>query len=1195
MSLHPSKYAPTRKNGALILLLALMLSPVIAGTQTALTHEIPWSSGMDVQISANGSGNFTVSPSSAPVTVSGNSATGGTATLLSDLDGSIVKLYYVSNLVFDGSGHTISDKAFGVSVYGVNVTVQNVKIALNGASQSRGVFFQSPSLGGRVFNCEISNCVEGIAFEAGAGSVVGTGLASGNKISNCGDGIYISSISSAEVRGNTITNCSKGVEIYGNHGLVYGNTISSCRLGVSLIGSTGNKIYNNHFLNNTKHAWVDRKTPNTWDLGYPSGGNYWDSYTGADQFSGAKQDKAGKDGIGDTPYVIDDANRDNYPRMSVLEGIIIDEDGLVDPPDSPIIHSMGIYLFKANVSKPVHILRSNCIVDGGGYRISDVGETDGVVKKAGVSIKASNVTLRNIRVESCSLGVVIAGDDVSVENVTVRECGGAGVVIQSGGSENSVLNCTLARNGGEGITVTGSKNTTIENNYFDNNKFLGIKVSGSEGSLIKGNEMVFNDPYNIMIEKSTLSTVTNNSILKGTHGILLLKSDSNTVSTNTVEGCILCGITIEGSNKNNILANKMINNPISCAFSNVTVISGNTISCQVKEYDGVLREGKVNGIEVTYSKNNIIIGNILDRLSVCVMIVNSDHIKVMNNIIKESNMGVGLEYSNVNVILGNVITNCLPYAIDIGYSNDNEVYSNQLLYKNVTDTYSDMDQTAGVKCFQSLRNDVYNNTVSRYSYGFIVTEASNNKLYHNKILNTRKGNVGIDISSSNSWDNGYPSGGNYWGSIQTIDLHSGPKQDQPNSDGLGDNSYVINQDNYDRYPLTEVWNKPIIAETKIGDNIHVISIVTKCSVVQVFALTDSLQFTVTGIAGEKGYAHITCPRANTTALNVYMDGIPYDSTITSSEANYDIYIEFGLSTHIILIPFTIEAIPGMKNIEFTFEETGYPSTNSRELAVAFDYIQILDVDKELLTTVDMGTDSSRGFLGEGWYGNEYVWDDVENFVWTGKSGKRASVNAQVPDDAVYLAFKALSFPENQTISLRVDGEQIGGVSMSQGWHTYIVKLDRTACKLTLSASADKVEPGQKVTFSGATTPPIGSAGVNLTLTSPSGVKSMASNVTDGSGKFSIRFKPTEKGTWSALASLVDDESYFGENSTSISFSVEEAQQGSGGGVPGFPVEATALGILFLVAWMCLRTRASVKARARRGVWQRPCVSRCDIL
>ncbi|MEM0493468.1 MAG: NosD domain-containing protein, partial [Candidatus Thermoplasmatota archaeon] len=76
-------------------------------------------------------------------------------------------------------------------------------------------------------------------------------------------------------------------------------------------------IYHNDFINNTYSAYDETIDLNTWDDGYPSGGNYWSDYTGDDQFSGPEQNNPGSDGIGDTPYTTDDGNnQDNYPLMS---------------------------------------------------------------------------------------------------------------------------------------------------------------------------------------------------------------------------------------------------------------------------------------------------------------------------------------------------------------------------------------------------------------------------------------------------------------------------------------------------------------------------------------------------------------------------------------------------------------------------------------------------------------------------------------------------------------------------------------------------------------------------------------------------------------------------------------------------------------------------------------------------------------
>jgi parallel beta-helix repeat protein len=123
------------------------------------------------------------------------------------------------------------------------------------------------------------------------------------------------------VYSNTI--CSNNIAIdlaessTGN--IIYANTISDNDIGINLLHSSGNTIYWNSFVNNLNHVNASNPSSNTWDNGYPSGGNYWSDYTGKDVKSGPNQDQPGSDGIGDTPYDISDSEQDNYPLMSPHE------------------------------------------------------------------------------------------------------------------------------------------------------------------------------------------------------------------------------------------------------------------------------------------------------------------------------------------------------------------------------------------------------------------------------------------------------------------------------------------------------------------------------------------------------------------------------------------------------------------------------------------------------------------------------------------------------------------------------------------------------------------------------------------------------------------------------------------------------------------------------------------------------------
>jgi len=118
---------------------------------------------------------------------------------------------------------------------------------------------------------------------------------------------------------------SGNVYLYNDYGLwivdsanntISCNDISHNQYGIVLDSSSNNGFLHN-VIDNTIHqvhdlSWynppeVVPPSINVWDDCYPSGGNYWSDYKGTD---------TNEDGIGDTPYIIDQNNRDNYPLMA---------------------------------------------------------------------------------------------------------------------------------------------------------------------------------------------------------------------------------------------------------------------------------------------------------------------------------------------------------------------------------------------------------------------------------------------------------------------------------------------------------------------------------------------------------------------------------------------------------------------------------------------------------------------------------------------------------------------------------------------------------------------------------------------------------------------------------------------------------------------------------------------------------------
>jgi len=105
-----------------------------------------------------------------------------------------------------------------------------------------------------------------------------------------------------------ITGSRAGFQLYySGSNSITNNMIADNQYGIYVFYMcNNNNIYHNNLIGNDIQVF-NRYSTNTWDDGYPSGGNYWSDYSGSD---------ANSDGIGDTPYVVDTTNKDNYPLFS---------------------------------------------------------------------------------------------------------------------------------------------------------------------------------------------------------------------------------------------------------------------------------------------------------------------------------------------------------------------------------------------------------------------------------------------------------------------------------------------------------------------------------------------------------------------------------------------------------------------------------------------------------------------------------------------------------------------------------------------------------------------------------------------------------------------------------------------------------------------------------------------------------------
>jgi parallel beta-helix repeat protein len=210
-------------------------------------------------------------------------------------------------------------------------------------------------------------------------------------------------------------------------------------------------------------------------------------------------------------------------------------------------------------------------------------------------------------------------------------------------------------------------------------------------------------------------------------------------------------------------------------------------NCVIK--DNVLEEYQTDALVLIGSHGDEVIGNVISSQDgSCMYLDGSSNCLLKNNTLSGSEWtGIFVEASFNNTVSNNFITDQVDSlkehigAITISpSSDDNTVTGNTLLNNDY-----------GVSCFQYTQNNI---------------------IYHNNFVNNihqTYDELEYSALPANFWDNGYPSGGNYWSDYRGNDSFSGPFQNVTGSDGIGDAPYVISAVSSDRYPLMSPWKNPV--------------------------------------------------------------------------------------------------------------------------------------------------------------------------------------------------------------------------------------------------------------------------------------------------------------------------------------------------------------------------------------------------
>lgn len=416
-------------------------------------------------------------------------------------------------------------------------------------------------------------------------------------------------------------------------------------------------------------------------------------------------------------------------------------------------------------------------------------------------------------------------------------------------------------------------------------------IQGAINAAIPGDTIyVHNGTYheNVVVNKtvSLIGENKSNTIIDGGGmGIVVNVTSNNVVITkftvrNSGHYFPNSGICVFHSNRTNITGNTMKSScyGILLYYSNNNTVTGNTM---------INNSG--HGIVLHVSDDNTIsANNLTNNDSEAINLFRSDRNRVQDNDIVNNKRGIWMDESTHNIFVNNNIEKEIGIA-DSKY--------NSFVGNNITD--------GGLALHSCDDNNIIENNVINNEYGVFLASSNGNHICHNNFINNTYQAYVFEEFFNNTWDDGYPSGGNYWSDYNGTDLFSGPNQNETGNDGIGDTQYALDAYTIDNFPLMApinifnagTWNG-------VSYNVDVIS----NSTVSNFYFNPEegafLRFNVTGEHGTTGFCRVTIPQDLLwveDGWTVLVGGDPVEYTVIPDKNFTFLYLTYNRTTKTVLI------------------------------------------------------------------------------------------------------------------------------------------------------------------------------------------------------------------------------------------------------------------------------------------------------